>query len=153
MANWLKLKGDDKESQEQRALLARILESQAFHKSTRSKQLLEFLGKHYFEDQNETLHEARIGTELFGRGENFDPAEDSIVRSSMRQLRARLAEYYATEGAQEVWEVQIPKGSYRTVFQLRELSIVEPEPAPSPEPEATGNRPPTPATDGGAPNQ
>ncbi|MFN3323293.1 MAG: hypothetical protein ACK5AZ_07345 [Bryobacteraceae bacterium] len=104
---------------EQQALLRRILASDAFHKSTRSRQILEYLSEKYFLGQSESVHEAQIGIELFGRGEDFDPSSDSIVRASMRHLRARLAEFYAGEGREEAWELQIPRGAYRLSFELR----------------------------------
>ncbi len=100
-------------------MLARILASDAFHKSSRSRQLLEYLSQHHFSGSGEAIHESRIGTELFARGEDFDPSVDSIVRASMRQLRQRLAEYYETEGVGEDLVLQVPKGEYRLQFELR----------------------------------
>ncbi|MCW5962658.1 MAG: hypothetical protein KIT83_01360 [Bryobacterales bacterium] len=110
---------NERVSTEHRALLARILGSEWFHKSARSRQLLEYLADHHFAGRGDAIHEARIGSELFERGADFDPSMDSIVRASMRQLRQRLAEYYAAEGANESWELQVPKGDYRLHFHLR----------------------------------
>jgi|GEM_PF-2304238 len=127
MDNALKTKENSVTLAAHRALLQRILCSPSFHKSARSKQLLEYLGDQYFRGESDAVHEIRIGTELFGRGEQFDPSEDSIVRASMRQLRARLTDYYEREGAEEEWELQIPKGSYRTAFLLRKRDKAEEE--------------------------
>ncbi|MCU0227166.1 MAG: hypothetical protein MUF01_05965 [Bryobacterales bacterium] len=103
----------------QQELVARILGSDAFHKSTRSRQLLEYLSGRHFSGTGEAIHETTIGEELFGRGADFDPSADSIVRASMRQLRQRLLDYYAADGAGEAWDLQIPKGEYRLCFAPR----------------------------------
>ncbi len=104
---------------DQRGLVSRILASDAFHKSTRCRQLLEYLSQHHFSGLGGAIHEVRIGAELFERGIDFDPSADSIVRSSVRQLRQRLADYYARDGIDEAWELQIPKGEYRLYFVPR----------------------------------
>ena len=36
-----------------------------------------------------------IASELYARGDGFDPAADSIVRVDARRLRDKLREYYA----------------------------------------------------------
>lgn len=113
------------------ALLKRILASAAFHRSTRSRQLLEYLAARHFSGSSEPIHEAQIGVELFGRGADFDPSADSIVRASIRQLRARLAEFYETEGAGEEIGLYIPKGEYRLCFEPRSHTAAASTPAPS----------------------
>ncbi len=56
--------------------------------------------------------EYEIGQEVFKRPATFSPAEDSIVRSSARQLRAKLQEYFQTTGHDEKQFLEIPKGAY-----------------------------------------
>ncbi|HRJ20864.1 MAG TPA: hypothetical protein PLF84_17590, partial [Bryobacteraceae bacterium] len=100
-------------------LLSRILSSAPFHRSPRSSELLRYLGERYFSGSGEPVHEAQIGQELFGRGRDFDPSADSIVRASIRQLRARLSEFYDGDGAAEEIALFIPKGEYRLSFAPR----------------------------------
>ena len=65
------------------------------------------------------LKEYQIATEVLGRPAVFDPQSDSTVRVQAGRLRVKLAEYYAHEGADDPILVEIPKGSYVLVFQLR----------------------------------
>lgn len=127
------LKNQAVSSQEQE-LVGRILSSAPFHKSPRSSELLRYLGERYFSGSGEPVHEAQIGQELFGRGTDFDPSADSIVRASVRQLRGRLAEFYSAEGAGEALELHIPKGDYRLHFEPRSLQTGVSRPDPSPPP-------------------
>lgn len=116
----------------ERDLFERILASAPFHRSPRSSELLRYLGGRYFSGSGEPVHEAQIGQELFGRGADFDPSADSIVRASVRQLRGRLAEFYSSEGACEALELHIPKGKYRLRFEPRPLQAAASHPDPSP---------------------
>lgn len=113
-------------------LLSRILSSAPFHRSPRSSELLRYLGERYFSGSGEPVHEAQIGQELFGRGRDFDPSADSIVRASIRQLRARLSEFYDGDGAAEEIAMFIPKGEYRLCFAPRSPQPAELLPSPTP---------------------
>jgi hypothetical protein len=119
-------------SSPEQELLSRILASAPFHRSPRSSELLRYLGERYFSGSGDPVHEAQIGQELFGRGRDFDPSADSIVRASIRQLRSRLSEFYDHDGAGEVIALVIPKGEYRLSFTPRSPQPVDPLPAPSP---------------------
>ena len=57
---------------------------------------------------------------MFGRGPQFDPRTDSSVRVNVARLRSKLIEYYATEGKDDPLRIEIPKGSYITVFHRHE---------------------------------
>ncbi|MGB7434410.1 MAG: hypothetical protein WBW49_03245, partial [Candidatus Acidiferrum sp.] len=53
--------------------------------------------------------------------------QDSMVRVQVGRLRAKLAEYYATEGIHDPIIVELPKGSYGLVFLERPaVSAAEP---------------------------
>jgi hypothetical protein len=117
---------------EYRRALARVLESVTFHKSTRLRQLLSYLCEEDFAGRGTDLREYEIGIHVFGRGKDFEPSEDSIVRASVRQLRAKLLEYYSGEGAEDEWQVEIPRGSYVPTFGKRTLAPPAAEPSPAP---------------------
>ncbi len=107
-----------------RDVLARIVASQTFSRSPRLRDLLLDIGEHTLSGQTDDLREQAIGVRVFGREESYNPSEDNIVRSSVRQLRAKLAEYYQTEGLAEPTILEIPKGSYNATFSPRSAEIV-----------------------------
>jgi hypothetical protein len=63
--------------------------------------------------------EYQIATEVFGRPTDFDPHLDSTVRVQVGRLRAKLAEYYASEGAEDQILVDFPRGTYALTFHER----------------------------------
>ena len=101
-------------------LVSRIVQSRAFAKATRLREFLEFIAAKTLEGHAKDLTEVEIGRKIFGKGEAFAPLDDSVVRGSARQLRAKLKEYFETEGIDEPWELEIPKGGYVPVFVRRE---------------------------------
>lgn len=81
--------------------------------------LLRYLAEHSLADPSSTVKEYQIATEVFGRSVHFDPQADSTVRVQAGRLRAKLAEYYATEGMDDSIVVELPKGSYSLTFSER----------------------------------
>src|SRR5690242_7086790 len=65
------------------------------------------------------LKESVIGVEVFGRKADYDPRSDPVVRMEACKLRARLAEYYAGDGAGDAIRIEIPKGAYVPQWQSR----------------------------------
>lgn len=68
------------------------------------------------------LKESLLGTAVFERGIRYDPRTDPVVRVEARRLRAKLDEYYATQGSQARIAIRIPKGSYVPVFERRAIA-------------------------------
>jgi TolB-like protein len=101
---------------EVRAALERILASQGFATGGRAASLLRYLVEQTLADGGERLKEYVVGVELFGRGDQFDPRVDTIVRVEARRLRQRLDDYYSGPGASELVRIEIPRGSYVPVF-------------------------------------
>jgi hypothetical protein len=108
----------------------RILNSELFSKSHRLSAFLRFIFDQYSHGHAGSIHEQRIGHEVFGRPPAYHVGEDSIVRSQARFLRQRLEEYFATEGSQEPFVLLIPKGSYVPAFERREVKPVPPPARP-----------------------
>jgi hypothetical protein len=50
----------------------------------------------------ENLKEYTIGIEAYGRKADFDPSQDTIVRTEARRLRGNLKEYYEAEGISDL---------------------------------------------------
>ncbi|MBD3290324.1 hypothetical protein GF337_16085, partial [candidate division KSB1 bacterium] len=66
--------------------------------------------------KNEIPKEATIAIKIFKRKEDFNPNEDTIVRVYMHNLRNKLDAYYSSEGKQDKYRLQIPKGHYAVEF-------------------------------------
>jgi hypothetical protein len=107
----------------QRALLERIASSPGFQKSNRARELLLYVGKRSLLEPGAPIHEQELGIELFGRPANYDTSQDTLVRVQASQLRKKLQVYFETEGAQEPWTVEMPKGSYALVFRPRASGV------------------------------
>ena len=95
----------------------RILSSDLFSNAGNLSRFLRFIVDQTLEGHGEDLKEYRIGVEVFGRGENFDPKDDTIVRVQARNLRAKLASYYESVGAGDPLVIELPKGRYSPVFR------------------------------------
>jgi hypothetical protein len=101
------------------ALLERIASSVYVKRAARLQELLLYLGKCSLKDRCETIHEQKIGVEVFGRSADYDTSDDNIVRTNISELRKRVEAYFEGEGASETLVVEIPRGSYVPVFRYR----------------------------------
>jgi TolB-like protein/Tfp pilus assembly protein PilF len=123
------------------AHLARILSSSGFARNSRLSAFLRFIVEQELGNRGSELKESLIGLEVFGRKPGYDPRQDSVVRTEAAKLRARLAEYYLSEGGSDSVIIELPKGGYTPVFRLREAAVL-PVPAPAvPKPPETGHAP------------
>jgi adenylate cyclase len=107
----------ERNSQEIREELVRVLASPGFARNERLSRFLRLLVERHLEGRNEELKESLIAVEVFGRKPDYDPRQDSIVRTEAGRLRARLAEYYAAEGSGQNVIIEVPKGGYVPVFR------------------------------------
>jgi hypothetical protein len=101
-------------------LAQRVAASTLFKKSPRLRQFLLFVAERSVAGHAADISEYEIGWKVFERGPNYNPVDDSIVRSAARQLRAKVKEYFETEGIGESLILEIPKGGYAPVFTERE---------------------------------
>lgn len=108
---------DDILTDERWLLVQRIVSSPPFQKSTRLRDLLEYITERTIHGHAHELTEQHIGTALFHKPSGYDPLEDSSVRVHVRQLRLKLHEYFDEEGRNEPLILNIPKGSYSPVFK------------------------------------
>jgi len=98
-------------------LVNEIVQSPIFEKSPRMRSFLLFVCELELTGQRRDVNEQNIGVHVFGRSPNYNPGDDSIVRSQARFLRQRLTEYFNTLGANTPIRIGIPKGSYVPVFE------------------------------------
>lgn len=99
--------------------LERVLASRTFAGSARLRAFLQYVVDRTRAGETAELKEYAIGVDVFQRGDEYDPRIDSIVRVEAGRLRAKLDEYYATEGADDDVILRIPRGSYVPTFLAR----------------------------------
>ena len=58
-----------------------------------------------------------IAVEALGRGADFDPQHDPIVRVEAMRLRRALQRYYANGGGDDTVQIVLPLGSYVPLFR------------------------------------
>lgn len=104
---------------EQNGLVERILASSHFIRATKLQGFLTYVCAKAMAGRPEEISEQHIGHLVFGREAGYNPSEDNIVRVQARDLRKRLAAYFAEEGADEPVVIEIPKGSYVPHFLPR----------------------------------
>ena len=102
-------------------LVQRVAASQFFAKGPKLRAFLLYICENSLLGRNEDLSTQLIGTRVFGRDADYIPSEDIIVRVEARELRKRLAAFFAAEGSDEALIIEIPKGSYAPVFRPRDV--------------------------------
>jgi hypothetical protein len=102
------------------AQIEKLTNSSILHGSESLCKLLRYIARHALDHPGAPLKEYQIATEVFGRQDDFDPQVDSMVRVQAGRLRAKLAEYYASDASADdaVW-VEMPKGTYVLSFHPR----------------------------------
>jgi len=117
---------------ERRALIGRVAASAQFRRSARLRDFLLYVGNQSLKQGCPEIHEQEIGAKVFGRSSSYDRSQDNIVRVNATELRKRIDQYFATEGAQETLVLEIPRGAYKPVFHRRTLPDHPPQSSPSP---------------------
>lgn len=103
--------------------LSRMLSSPLFTKSPRQQDLLRYLVDQTLTGNAARLKGYSIGVEVFGRGDDFDPAVDAIVRVEVARLRTKLNEYYGSLGQSDTICIELPKGGYAVEFRRRDTPL------------------------------
>ena len=111
------------EKAQQLEQIEKLLSSHSLHGSESLCKLLRYLAAQSMEHSGASPKEYQIATEVFGRQQDFDPHVDSMVRVQAGRLRTKLAEYYATEGAEDPILVEMPKGNYSLTFHPRPHAV------------------------------
>jgi TolB-like protein len=105
-----------------RAALDQVLASQSFVNSGRLSRMLRFVVERTLDGQGDQLKEYLLGVEVFDRPSEYDPRLDSIVRVEARRLRAKLSEYYESDGAGDALRIRLAKGGYAPTFERASAS-------------------------------
>ncbi len=108
-------------------ILTRVAASSYFRRAPRLRELLLYVGQRSLKDGCDHIPEQEIGVKVFGRLDTYDNANDSIVRTTISDLRKRIDAYFAAEGLHEPIIMEIPRGAYIPVFYSRDLQTSIPE--------------------------
>jgi hypothetical protein len=104
----------------------RILESEAFRNSDALRRLLRFLADKVLSGEGDQLKEYSVAIDGLGKPATYDVRQDSTVRIQVGRLRRKLAEYYQTEGKDDAFIVDLPKGHFKLKCEARPLPVVSP---------------------------
>lgn len=95
-----------------RQQLGRILASPDFQATDKMRDFLRFIVQEKLAGRASRLKGYTIALAVFDRDENFDAANDPIVRIQAGRLRRALERYYLTAGSHDPIQIDIPKGRY-----------------------------------------
>src|SRR5437899_971240 len=99
------------------ALVQSIASSRPFARASQLREFLLFVTSRALTGRLNEINEVEIGRTVLGRRAAFNPQEDNIVRVQARHLRAKLDDYFRTEGKDEPLILTIPKGTYVPSFE------------------------------------
>jgi TolB-like protein len=102
-----------------------ILSSHGFVQSKRLADFLRFVVERHLDGKDAELKETLLAVEVFGRKPDYDPKQDSIVRTEAGRLRSKLVEYYAGEGRNDSVVIELPKGRYTPVFRITDAAAAD----------------------------
>ncbi|HMD50661.1 MAG TPA: hypothetical protein VKG79_16230 [Bryobacteraceae bacterium] len=112
-----------------RLALDKILASPGFVNADRLTRFLRYTVEETLSGQTDKLKETLLGIEVFNRKPTYDPRVDAVVRTEAVKLRARLRDYYDSEGREDELIIDLPKGGYVPAFRFREKIAETPPPA------------------------
>ena len=99
--------------------LSLVVGSSVFRDSPRLAAFLQFVVSAQLEGKSDRIKGYTIAVEALGRGPDFDPQNDPIVRVEARRLRDALTRYYSGEGRGDPVVIELPRGSYVPLFHRR----------------------------------
>jgi len=84
--------------------------------SERNRRFLAYVVSEALAGRGDRIKAYTIGVDVFGRGEDFDPSNDPIVRIEATRIRSALSAFYKKSGRQDRVVILIPPGSYVPTF-------------------------------------
>jgi len=118
-------------TEEAQAELDEVLHSRIFERSEKLQRFLRYVCELTLRGESAKLNEYLIGSEVFHRGADYSPTEDSVVRRQAHTLRQKLQEYYGSEGRDHSIRVELPVGRYVPIFRRQRDETPVPQPVPS----------------------
>ncbi|MCX6413358.1 MAG: hypothetical protein NTU77_01910 [Actinobacteria bacterium] len=102
--------------------LERVLTSGCFSRRPRSRDFLAFVVTESLAGRADSIKERTVARRALKRSETFDGRRDAIVRVQATRVRAALADYYDSEGADDPVRIALPAGTYTPVFDRADLA-------------------------------
>jgi tetratricopeptide (TPR) repeat protein len=106
-----------------RAALDRMVGSEMFRDSPQLAAFLRFVTEAELRGESDRIKGYTIGVEALGRGKDFDPQADPIVRVEATRLRRTIERYYAGPGASDPVIITLSPGSYVPAFRARATNV------------------------------
>jgi hypothetical protein len=100
-----------------RKALEKVTASPILAKSPQLVNFLTYTIEETLAGRGDRLKAYTIATDALGRGADFDPQIDPIVRVEAGRLRRALDAYYADEGRHDRLVIDLPRGSYIPRFR------------------------------------
>jgi hypothetical protein len=104
------------------AQIDRILRSETLRSAEALRRLLRFLADRLAAGDAGQLKEYAVGVDGLGKPTDYDPRQDSTVRIQVGRLRHKLAEFYRSEGSNDPYVVEIPKGHFKLSVTARPVA-------------------------------
>lgn len=98
-------------------LLKKLLASPQFSNARRLSEFLRWIALKAASGQTAPVNESLIAIEIYGRHPDYDPRVDSIVRVEANRLRAKLRDYYETEGRDDPFRLTLPADTGIPAFE------------------------------------
>ena len=117
--NRLAAQGPDQEMLSQ---VERILNSETFRNADALRNLLRFLAAKACTGEADQLKEYSVGLDALGKPVDYDPRHDATVRIRAGRLRQKLDEFYRTEGKNDPFIIELPKGHFKLGCTTRPVS-------------------------------
>jgi tetratricopeptide (TPR) repeat protein len=121
-----------------RAALERMAASEAFRGSPQLVAFLRYVVEARLRGTADRIKGYTIAVEALGRGDNFDPQTDPIVRVEAMRLRRALARYYDYGGKHDPVAIDLPLGNYVPTFRR----VAPADPVAAEPPSASAQEPP-----------
>ncbi len=94
-----------------------VLHSPQFERSEKLQKFLRFICDTTIRGEASRINEYLIGAEVFLRGPDYSPSEDSVVRRQAHTLRQKLQEFYSGAGSTHAVRIELPVGRYVPSFR------------------------------------
>lgn len=102
-----------------RAELAHMIDSEVFRGAPQLAGFLRFVVEAALRGESDRIKGYTIAVEALGRGDDFDPQADPIVRVEASRLRRAIERYHAGPGADRPSAIALTRGSYVPDFSYR----------------------------------
>jgi hypothetical protein len=98
----------------------RIARSEAFRNAEGLKRLLTYLAERTAAGEAAQLKEYTVGVDGLSKPVTYDPRHDAAVRIQVGRLRQKLTDYYLNEGKEDRIIIELPKGQFGLVCEIRD---------------------------------